>query len=79
VVVTDGWQIMCYDYNLNILWERRVEADLTHKYLGVPSFICLFFLFLFFFAPITIISYMPKEPRMRMRTCAMDVSGYMCR
>jgi len=34
VAVTEGWNVLCYDRDLNLLWERAVDADLSNKYLG---------------------------------------------
>jgi hypothetical protein len=33
VVVTDGWTIICYDWQLELQWERTIEADVSHSFL----------------------------------------------
>ncbi|KAJ6907158.1 hypothetical protein NC651_017750 [Populus alba x Populus x berolinensis] len=31
VVVTSGWSVMCFDHNLNKLWETNVQEDFPHN------------------------------------------------
>lgn len=26
VVLTAGWQVLCYDHNLRLMWSRRIKA-----------------------------------------------------
>jgi hypothetical protein len=30
VVVTSGWTVMCFDHNLNKLWEANLQDDFPH-------------------------------------------------
>jgi hypothetical protein len=36
-VVTDGWHVVLFDHQLEVLWERTVSADLATQYVGEVS------------------------------------------